>query len=91
MANSAQCLLIGSIEAYSGKSGTILGLAQQLQREGLAIAYGKPIGNCSGDQDSPQEDADIAFVADVLGLRTNQILMPLLTLNTHTIEDFLHS
>ena len=39
MANSAQCLLIGSIEAYSGKSGTILGLAQQLQREGLAIAH----------------------------------------------------
>ena len=86
MANSAQCLLIGSIEAYSGKSGTILGLAQQLQREGLAIAYGKPIGNCSGDQDNPQEDADIAFVAEVLGLSANQILMPLLTLNTHTIE-----
>ena len=44
MANSAKFLLIGSIEAYSGKSGTILGLGRQLQEGGFAIAYGKPIG-----------------------------------------------
>lgn len=86
MPHSAQCLLIGSIEAYSGKSGTILGLAQQLQQKGLAIAYGKPLGTCFGDLDAPQQDADIAFVAQVLGLTANQIFPPLLTLDTRSIE-----
>ena len=44
MANSPKFLLVGSIESYSGKSGTILGLGRQLQEAGFAIAYGKPVG-----------------------------------------------
>ena len=44
MAKYAQSLLIGSTEAYSGKSATILGLAHQLQEKGVVVAYGKPLG-----------------------------------------------
>ncbi|BFM40747.1 phosphotransacetylase family protein [Synechocystis sp. LKSZ1] len=85
MANVAQCLLVGSIEAYSGKSGIILGLAQQLQQQGLAIAYGKPIGTCLSNSSIQQEEADVNFVAQALGLSAAQVRPPLLFLEAHSI------
>lgn len=86
MANSAKILLIGSIEPYSGKSGTILGLGRQLQERGLAIAYGKPIGTPTNDNSTTEQDADVHFITEALGLKGNQICSPLLMLSKETIE-----
>ena len=59
MAKSAKYLLIGSTEAYSGKSATILGLSDQLQQKGLDIAYGKPLSNCLGESQAACVEADV--------------------------------
>jgi BioD-like phosphotransacetylase family protein len=40
----AKHLLIGSTRAWSGKSATVMGLAFHLQKRGLEIGYGKPLG-----------------------------------------------
>ena len=87
MANSAKFLLIGSIEAYSGKSGTILGLGRQLQEGGFAIAYGKPIGTDVEEDTESDQDEDVQFVVETFGLKENQICSPLLFLKPETIEN----
>ncbi|MEB3310109.1 MAG: phosphotransacetylase family protein [Snowella sp.] len=86
MANSAKILLIGSIEPYSGKSGTILGLGRQLQERGFAIAYGKPIGTATNDDQPNGQDADVQFITAALGLKDHQICPPLFMLTKDTIE-----
>ncbi len=45
MPDEVRHLLIGSVEAHSGKSAVILGLASQLQSQALNIGYGKPLGS----------------------------------------------
>lgn len=61
-------LLIGSTEAYSGKSTTILGISQQLQERGLEIAYTKPVGRCEHECDPGPVDEDLKFLAKTLNL-----------------------
>jgi BioD-like phosphotransacetylase family protein len=39
----APTLLIGSCEAFSGKSAVVLGLARQLSRQGIPVRFGKPL------------------------------------------------
>ena len=85
MAKSAKCLLIGSTEAYSGKSATVLGLSEQLQQQGLDIAYGKPLGNYWGDPATILE-ADVQFVAQLLNLPQQRLFPTLLTLDEPTIQ-----
>ena len=87
MAKSAQRLLIGSIEAYSGKSGTLLGIAQQLQERGFKVAYGKPIGTCLEYQDGAPSDADVEFMRKILGLTPEQIGSPLVYLDDASIKN----
>jgi BioD-like phosphotransacetylase family protein len=65
---STKYLLIGSTEAYSGKSATVLGLCHQLQQKGLDIAYGKPLGNCFGSAQAAVVEADVEFVAKIVNL-----------------------
>ena len=86
MANLCKFLLMGSIESYSGKSGTILGLGRQLQEAGFAIAYGKPIGTDLSEDIQENQDADVQFVQEALGLKDNQICLPLLFLTPETIQ-----
>ncbi|MDJ0658210.1 MAG: phosphotransacetylase family protein [Crocosphaera sp.] len=86
MAQSTKYLIVASIEAYTGKSGTILGLAHQFQEQGFSIAYSKPIGTCFGDQASGANEADVAFVADALGLKETDIGWPLVPLQRETVE-----
>lgn len=93
MPSNVKHLLIGSTEAFSGKSATVLGLALQLQSRGLVIAYGKPVGTClngvlDGSADIP--DPDIEFVAKTLNLPEQRLRKPLLSLNVSTIEDQLN-
>ncbi|AFY59995.1 phosphotransacetylase family protein [Synechococcus sp. PCC 6312] len=75
-------LIIGSITPYSGKSATVLGLAQQLQKRKLPIAFGKPIGTELGESGL---DADVAFIQTTLGLSNQQIRPSILTLTPDLI------
>ncbi|WP_267383286.1 phosphotransacetylase family protein [Cyanobacterium sp. uoEpiScrs1] len=86
MALSAKYLLVGSIEACSGKSGTIIGLAHRLRQKGFSVAYGKPIGTYLEDGSFLKEEADVQFIADILDLKSTQVRSPLLFLETKTIE-----
>lgn len=86
MPKSTKYLLIGSTEAYSGKSATVLGLSHQLQQKGLDIAYGKPLGNCFGSAQAAVVEADVEFVAKMLNLPQNRILPTLLLLDEASIQ-----
>lgn len=44
MFESAKRLILGSTEAHSGKSAIALGIAAQLQTQGIRLGYGKPLG-----------------------------------------------
>ncbi|MBC7969363.1 MAG: phosphotransacetylase family protein [Verrucomicrobia bacterium] len=85
MPKSARYLLVGSTEAYSGKSATVLGLAHQLKGKGLDLAYGKPLGTCwSGDANEVEED--VQFVAKVLDLPADRLQPTILALDEPTIK-----
>jgi uncharacterized protein len=85
-------LLIGSIEPYSGKSATVLGLAMQLRSQGFDVAYAKPIGTCPSEADStPHEgascpiDEDVLFIGKTLDLAENRMRPTLFSLDNATI------
>lgn len=86
MPKSAKYLLIGSTEAYSGKSATILGLTHLLQQKGLDIAYGKPLGTWLGESQAAVAEADVQFVTKSLNLPENRLLPTLLVLNEAAIQ-----
>lgn len=85
MPKSVKRLLVGSSEAYCGKSAVILGLAHQLQEKGLDVAYGKPIGTCLSESQTDDIDEDVRFIAQTLGLAQNRLLPTLLSLDEATI------
>jgi uncharacterized protein len=80
---SAKFLLIGSSEAYSGKSAIVLGIAHQFQTKGIDIAYAKPIGTRLDATGAVEED--VAFMAQTLNLTAEQILPTLVPLDEATI------
>lgn len=82
---SAKYLLIGSTEAYSGKSAAVLGIAQQLKQQGLQIAYGKPLGTCFSDSETDSIDEDVRFMAQTLDLPASALRPSLFFLNAKTI------
>ena len=86
VALSTKYLLVGSIEACSGKSGTIIGLAHHLKKKGFSVAYGKPVGTYLEDGSTLDKEADVQFITDVLGLKLTQMRSPLLFLETTTVE-----
>jgi uncharacterized protein len=85
--NSGKFLLIGSTESYSGKSATILGMAQQLSGQGLKIGYGKPIGTCLSESPDDCLDEDVRFISQILNLSEAATLPTLLSLNPETIHE----
>jgi BioD-like phosphotransacetylase family protein len=78
--------LIGSTEAYSGKSATALGIAHQLKERGLDIAYGKPLGTFWNTSSGEAVEEDVQFVAQTLGLDSNHLLPTVLPLTDLTIQ-----
>lgn len=84
MAQSAPYLLIGSMEAFSGKSATIVGLVHQLQQQGIKVTYGKPLGTFVSQ--SEVEEADVKFMQEILNFSEKQALSPLLNLDSDTIS-----
>lgn len=90
MPKSAKYLLVGSTEAYSGKSATVLGIAHQLKTKGLDIAYGKPLGTCWSGAQASETDEDVQFIARSLGLPENRIQPTVLALDESTIRSRIH-
>lgn len=86
MALSTKYLLVGSIEACSGKSGTIIGLAHRLKQRGFSVAYGKPVGTYLEDGLTLEREADVQFITEILDLKPTQVRAPLLSLETKTLE-----
>ncbi len=81
-AADASTLLIGSCEAYSGKSALVLGLARQLLQHGVSVRFGKPLAASSasaadGHDDLSDDDLiddDVRFVGQILGLPDSQLI-----------------
>jgi BioD-like phosphotransacetylase family protein len=76
-------LLIGSCEPFSGKSAVVLGLGRQLIRQGVPLAFGKPLATCLDDPldtfpdavpGSPFLDPDVRFIGATLGLPQDQLI-----------------
>ena len=86
MAKSAKYLLMASTEAYSGKSATILGIAGALQKLGITLAYGKPLGTFIDNDDHRTIEEDVRFIATTLNLAPEQVKMPLVYLHSPTIS-----
>jgi uncharacterized protein len=83
---SPKYLLIGSTEAYSGKSATVLGLSHLLQQQGLDITYGKPLGTCLSESSGSAVEEDVQFIAASLNLPENRVAPTLLALNEVTMQ-----
>lgn len=86
MPKSAKFLLIGSTQAYSGKSATVLGLFYQLQVSGLDIAYGKPLGTILRESQELVLEQDVQFIAQNLNLQENRVAPTLLALSEVAVQ-----
>lgn len=87
MAKSAKSLIIASVEAYSGKSATILGAAYQLQKQGLTLSYSKPVGSYFHQERVETAGDDMKFIAEALNLSEKQVGNYLITLSQSTMEE----
>ncbi len=85
MPKSANYLLIGSTEAYSGKSTVILGVAHELQANGINFSYAQPLGNYTSRVSNPT-DADVSFISQAMKLSDHDIRQTLLMLDESNIE-----
>lgn len=88
---SAKSLIIGSVEAYSGKSATILGVAHQLQSKGINLSYAKPVGSDFYREGNHTTEDDVAFMAQALELSSQQVGNPLVNLTRTSLEETLQS
>ncbi len=86
MPKSPKYLLIGSTQASSGKSATILGLSNQLRQAGLNIAYGKPLGKSLKESEGSLIEEDVEFISRSLNLEPNQVAPTILALNEITLQ-----
>lgn len=86
MMGAVRNLLIGSTEAYSGKSAVILGIAYQLQQKKLDIAYGKYLGTSLASNSEELREQDLDFITAELNLQSDRVHSPLLFLNEKTIH-----
>lgn len=85
MVKSAKYLLVGSTQAYSGKSATILGIAHQLKEKGVDVTYGKPLGTGLNVNQPEALEADVRFMTEALKLPEESVRPPLLSLDAETI------
>lgn len=79
-------LLVGSTEAYSGKSAAILGITHGLQQEGIVVGYGKPLGTYLDPTLPKGIEEDVQFIGQTLGLSENHHKSPLLCLHEATVR-----
>ncbi|WP_159784919.1 phosphotransacetylase family protein [Sodalinema gerasimenkoae] len=82
MPNPPKYLIVGSIEPYSGKTSSLLGLAHQLQKTGLEFAIGQPLAPASSSSEgSMLIKAEVDFIAQQLNLSGDRVQSPILTLS----------
>ncbi|WP_446367899.1 phosphotransacetylase family protein [Coleofasciculus sp. G3-WIS-01] len=86
MTKSVNYLLIGSTEAYSGKSAIILGIAHQLKSKGLDIGYGKLLGSAGHANQLDWDGDDVQFIPEILNLPEKQVRSPLVCLDDQTMQ-----
>ncbi len=80
--NPPKYLIVGSIEPYSGKTSSLLGLAHQLQKTGLEFAIGQPLAPASSSSEgSMLIKAEVDFIAQQLNLSGDRVQSPILTLS----------
>lgn len=89
MAKSAKSLIIASLEAYSGKSAMIIGVAHQLQQKGVNLSYSKPVGNYFDQENNNLVENDVQFIAQALNLSPQQVGTPLVGLSSPSIQALL--
>jgi len=61
-------LYVTSSETFSGKSALCIGLGRRFQRDGLAIAYMKPVNTLAQSKDGAPFDADVDFAKQTFDL-----------------------
>jgi uncharacterized protein len=71
------------MEACSGKSAVLLGLANQLQQQGVEVSYSKPLGNFY-ENGKEQQEADVELMQRYLGLNAQQVFAPLVGLDAES-------
>jgi uncharacterized protein len=74
-------LLVASTEACSGKSATILGVADRLQEKGIKIAYAQPVITVNATNPIAT-DSDVQLMVQALSLPPERLGLPLLVLDT---------
>ena len=84
-------LLIGSCEAFGGKSAVVLGLLRQLIAAGAVVHYGKPLATSlqAADGGNGLLDDDVQFVGSILQLPPERLLPSLHRLSADTARDLL--
>ncbi len=91
MPKAAKYLLVGSVEAYSGKSATILGLAQLLIKQGIDFAYGKPLGTYQAESDQAVLDQDVQFITQTLDLPVSHVRPTVVAPNLAVVQSCLQT
>lgn len=88
MPKSAKHLLIGSTEAHSGKSTTLIAVGSRLQALGFQIGWGKPLASVEvfGSM-AAHPDTDLSFIPHNLSLPPEQQLPTLFSINSHRVTE----
>lgn len=88
MPNSAKHLIIGSTEAYSGKSTLSVAIGSKLQAMGFQVGWGKPLASVdSFGYGLDHTDSDLSFIPGVLSLTAADQPPTLLSLTSQTLVD----
>lgn len=82
-------LLIGSCEAFGGKSAVVLGLLRQLLAAGAAVHYGKPLATSLQEASPGLLDDDVQFVGSILQLPQDRLLSSLHSLSSESAGELL--
>lgn len=86
MPKTAQHLILGSTEAYSGKSTLSVAVGSQLQKYGLQVGWGKPLASVDTlGYGLDLADGDLTFVPKTLGLSSEEQPPNLISLDRETI------
>ncbi|MEL6400084.1 MAG: phosphotransacetylase family protein [Cyanobacteria bacterium J06607_6] len=88
MPKTAKHLIIGSTEAYSGKSTLSIAIGSQLQKLGFQVGWGKPLSSVDTYGHGLEHlDSDLSFVPTTLALASEHQPPNLLSLDSKTLVD----